>query len=531
MPQLETEVIIRNGRVVGGSSSGVTDVQVNGTSVVNNGVAEIDLSGKQDTLTAGNNIQIAQDGTISATDTTYTAGTGINIDANNIISASGGGTITDVQVDGVSVVTSGVAEIDLTGKADAATTLSGYGITDANINNGTITLGSNTITPLTSHQDISGKVNKAGDTMTGSLTISNSSLGSCILKDNSYTINTSSNNGVSSFSGNNFEMQDSASTISTKFGNYLSSDGSVEAIISAHNKKTNGTATSNSLEIKIAKDGTKSYAVSDPAAFRSAIDAVSKAGDTMTGALTMAGKDIYLKTTGSSSDDSGDIVWYYGNGQEKARLWTNDAYTAESGLNFRIYKKDGTSLFSGTIPLRNTNTTYSAGTGISLSGTTFSNSGVRSISTGSSNGTISVNTNGTSANVSVKGLGSAAYSNTSAFAAASHSHSNYQTTLSSTSANTGGGGTAVRKYGNVCWMPLFGCAANKVGTIPSGYRPGVTARAIGLCIVSSKVYYCVLEVNTGGAFKVWYYSTYPGSGGTEIQSTSNALYGEMIWIT
>lgn len=45
---------------------------------------------------------------------TLTAGTGINIDANNVISATGGGTITDVQVDGTSVVTSGVAEIDLT---------------------------------------------------------------------------------------------------------------------------------------------------------------------------------------------------------------------------------------------------------------------------------------------------------------------------------------------------------------------------------------------------------------------------------
>lgn len=55
-----------------------------------------------------------------------------------------------------------------------------------------------------------------------------------------------------------------------------------------------------------------------------------------------------------------------------------------------------------------TNTTYSAGTGISLSGTTFSNSGVRSISSGSTNGTISVNTNGTSSNVSVKGFGTVA---------------------------------------------------------------------------------------------------------------------------
>lgn len=39
---------------------------------------------------------------------------------------------------------------DISGKADAATTLAGYGITDAKIANGTITLGSDTITPLTS---------------------------------------------------------------------------------------------------------------------------------------------------------------------------------------------------------------------------------------------------------------------------------------------------------------------------------------------------------------------------------------------
>ena len=49
---------------------------------------------------------------------------------------------------------------DVSGKADKATTLAGYGITDAKIANGVITLGSNTIVPLTSHQDISGKVDK-----------------------------------------------------------------------------------------------------------------------------------------------------------------------------------------------------------------------------------------------------------------------------------------------------------------------------------------------------------------------------------
>lgn len=56
------------------------------------------------------------------------------------------------------------------------------------------------------------------------------------------------------------------------------------------------------------------------------------------------------------------------------------------------------------------NTTYTGANGVSLSGTTFSNSGVRDISTGTANGTISVNKNGTSSDVAVKGLKNAAYS-------------------------------------------------------------------------------------------------------------------------
>jgi len=48
----------------------------------------------------------------------------------------------------------------LAAKANSATTLAGYGINDAKIVDGTITLGGATITPLTAHQDISGKVDK-----------------------------------------------------------------------------------------------------------------------------------------------------------------------------------------------------------------------------------------------------------------------------------------------------------------------------------------------------------------------------------
>lgn len=86
---------------------------------------------------------------------------------------------------------------------------------------------------------------------------------------------------------------------------------------------------------------------------------------------------------------------------------TTDTLTLVAGTNVTI-TPDATN-DKITISATDTNTTYSAGTGISLSGTTFSNSGVRSISTGSSKGTISVNTNGTSENVAVKGLGSAAF--------------------------------------------------------------------------------------------------------------------------
>ena len=89
-----------------------------------------------------------------------------------------------------------------------------------------------------------------------------------------------------------------------------------------------------------------------------------------------------------------------------------------------------------TISSKDTNTTYSAGTGISLSGTTFSNSGVRSIATGSSNGTISVNTNGTTANVSVKGLGSAAYTASTAYDSAGTAQTKADAALASAKAYT-----------------------------------------------------------------------------------------------
>lgn len=61
------------------------------------------------------------------------------------------GTYTKVTVNNQGIVTSG----------SNPNTLAGYGITDAKIQNGTITLGGNSITPLTQHQNISDKANLA----------------------------------------------------------------------------------------------------------------------------------------------------------------------------------------------------------------------------------------------------------------------------------------------------------------------------------------------------------------------------------
>ena len=69
-----------------GTEAPIQDVTVDGSSVVAGGVASIDLTGKQNRLTAGSNIQIVNN-TISATDTKYTAGTNVHISEQNVISA------------------------------------------------------------------------------------------------------------------------------------------------------------------------------------------------------------------------------------------------------------------------------------------------------------------------------------------------------------------------------------------------------------------------------------------------------------
>ena len=78
---------------------------------------------------------------------------------------------------------------------------------------------------------------------------------------------------------------------------------------------------------------------------------LKRSGGAMTGNLTMNGTDIILGTSASTSNDSGDLIWKYGNGNEKMKLWSDNTYTAKSGPNFRMYNDEGTQLYSGKLPL------------------------------------------------------------------------------------------------------------------------------------------------------------------------------------
>lgn len=78
-------------------------------------------------------------------------GAGLSITENGVLSATGGGTADAVEWNNV---------------LDKPTTIAGYGITDAKIENGTITLGNQTITPLTS-APVTSVNSKTGDVVLG----------------------------------------------------------------------------------------------------------------------------------------------------------------------------------------------------------------------------------------------------------------------------------------------------------------------------------------------------------------------------
>ena len=74
-------------------------------------------------------------------------------------------------------------------------------------------------------------------------------------------------------------------------------------------------------------------------------------GGTMTGSIIMKGVNIYMDPANSSSNATPDIVFRYGSGQEKARIWMDDTFSSALGPQFRIYNTAGTQIVSTRLAL------------------------------------------------------------------------------------------------------------------------------------------------------------------------------------
>ena len=136
---------------------------LNGENQVSNASASLAAAGSSATIATvdGTNITVTTPGTWTGvaktgtvTSVTLTSGTGVTVsDSGTAITGSGSRTISLASVSGLTTGTYRSVTVDAYGRVTAGTnptTISGYGITDAKIASGTITLGSNTITPLTS---------------------------------------------------------------------------------------------------------------------------------------------------------------------------------------------------------------------------------------------------------------------------------------------------------------------------------------------------------------------------------------------
>lgn len=197
------------------------NIKINGTELLGTAISTGAVNFKN-----GSNVSITGSGndiTVAATDTTYSSGTGISINASNEINHSNSVTAQTTQkVYPIKIDAQG----HISAYGSSPTTLSGYGITDAKIASGVITLGSNTIKSETAvsggttaslvttgekytwnnkadASSLSDYVLKAGDTMTGNLTAPDINTTSIIIQDTGNNYVTITDNSISFDGGPN----------------------------------------------------------------------------------------------------------------------------------------------------------------------------------------------------------------------------------------------------------------------------------------------------------------------------------------
>ena len=150
-------------------------------------------------------------------------------------------------------------------------------------------------------------VNKSGDTVTG------------ILSVKATNIDRDGANPSSNATGNNYLrlLDKDSEYIGSVYPQRLTT-GEERVLLQAVNEDTSNTQVTNAIAVGVKTDGTQTYSVSNAANFRSAINAVNKSGDTMTGSLNVSGKHYYAKNTNvnrdataPSSNTLGDSRYYF----------------------------------------------------------------------------------------------------------------------------------------------------------------------------------------------------------------------------
>lgn len=119
--------------------------------------------------------------------------------------------------------------------------------------------------------NITNKVSRTGDTMTGNLAIEKNTP-QVTEKDTLTTLDTSANNGVTSNRITaSLILQDSNDNLLGRLLNEARTDGSVRTYLQAFNMKTNGDLVYNTFWLGVTKSGENVYNIASPSAFRSAI--------------------------------------------------------------------------------------------------------------------------------------------------------------------------------------------------------------------------------------------------------------------
>lgn len=113
-------------------------------------------------------------------------------------------------------------------------------------------------------------VSKSGDTMSGDLSINSNNARTKYINPN-MTLDTSANNGLASDSSYGAYFTDKNGNAVGDVSVTTRSTGRNYAQLMARNKKTDGTSVANYIDVIADKDGSSSYYVSDPAAFRKCI--------------------------------------------------------------------------------------------------------------------------------------------------------------------------------------------------------------------------------------------------------------------